>query len=191
MRIFMLSGYAGSGKDTVGKILIELGYKRYAFADALKHFSADLHKFSFDLTQTETGKQQLVYSPHANKTASVRTFLIEDSAKAKVDYNDPAYWARITAQNIKDEAPLKVVITDWRYTAEIEHIMKTFPQAQIITFRIVRPGITPLADPSEHELDNAVVDLVINNNCPLSVLQDNILQAHTAFTSPQQSTKAP
>ena len=190
MRIFMLSGYAGSGKDTVGKILIELGYKRYAFADALKHFSADLHKYSFDLTQTEQGKQQLVYSQHADKTASVRTFLIEDSAKAKVDYNDPAYWGRITAQNIKDDNAEKVVITDWRYTAEIEHIIKTFPQAQIITFRVVRPGIIPLADPSEHELDSATVDLVINNCHPLSTLKTQIIEAHTAFTTPQQSTKA-
>lgn len=181
MRIFMLSGYAGSGKDTVGKLFVDLGFTRYAFADALKEYSANLHDFPFSMTLTNEGKNTLVYSKVLERTATVRELLIYDAAKVKGTYGD-LYWARIVADKIKDEGCNYVVITDWRYLNELEHLNNTFPTADIVTFRIVRPGIQILDDPSEHELDKCSVDLVITNAFSLSMLTEQITSAYEAFT---------
>jgi hypothetical protein len=158
MHIVMLSGYAGSGKDTAGKILIARGFKRYAFADAVKVYSANLHGYPLSLTHTQEGKCQKV----GDKT--VRQLLIEDSANAKEEHGDPAYWAKKTAASILSDKTEYVVITDWRYRAELDHFRSAFPDAILQTIRLERDSIQILADPSEHDLDGQQMDITIDNS---------------------------
>ena len=123
MNLILITGYAGSGKDTVGALLQEKDYKRYAFADILKHTSAEKHNYDFELTQTQAGKSTLVQSTYNQRVATVRDFLISDSLEAK--QNDPAYYAKILYNAIQADLSEKIVITDWRFIAEYTHFKTT------------------------------------------------------------------
>jgi len=179
-QFFFITGYAGSGKDEVGKILQTHGYKRYGFADMVKIHTADKHKFSVELTQTQTGKNTLVLSPTCNTTQTVRQFLIDESQFLKTAFNDPAVWAKILEKLIKEQnspdQPLKIVITDWRYPDELSHFQQTFPLVTIKTVRVVRNSVTPLPDLSEHSIDHIVCDYTINNDTTLEDLKQQVMQ---------------
>jgi dephospho-CoA kinase len=164
MKIIFLSGYAGSGKDEAAAIFQTQGFKRYAFADEVKLYSSKVHGFDYTLTQSQAGKATIVESTSTNASKSVRQFLIDDSAQKKAENNDPAFWARLLAQQITKTNAENVVISDWRYTAEIDHFKTTFPTAKIVTIVIQRQCIKPINDPSEHELDFYVFDHGIPNN---------------------------
>lgn len=179
-QFFFITGYAGSGKDEVGKILQEQGYKRYGFADMVKIHTADKHKFPLELTQSQTGKNTLVISPQSNTTQTVRQFLIDESQFLKNGFNDQAVWAKILERLIKEQnspdIPLKIVITDWRYPEELSHFQETFPDVPIKTVRIVRTNIIPLNDLSEHSIDHIVCDYTINNDTTLEDLKQQVMQ---------------
>jgi len=174
-RIILITGYAGSGKDAAGKVLIEQGYVRYAFADSVKRFSSKRHNFSFNLTQTQEGKASTVISAYNNTVATVREFLISDSAEMKQTHNDPAFWAKLLAKKIKEDQLQKVVVTDWRYTAEFRNFKEEF-NSKITTVRIYRNSVKPLDDPSEHELDAVACDHIIQNNGTMTELKERVLQ---------------
>jgi dephospho-CoA kinase len=164
MKIIFLSGYAGSGKDEAAAIFQTQGFKRYAFADEVKLYSSNAHGFDYSLTQTQPGKSTVVKSTSTHATKSVRQFLIDDSAQKKAENSDPAFWARLLAQQIIKDNTTDIVISDWRYTAEIDHFKVTFPEAKIVTVVIQRQCVKPINDPSEHELDFYVFDHGITNN---------------------------
>jgi len=106
----------------------------------------------------------------------VRQHLIDDSAELKATHNDPAYWIRDLAETLKTEQPQKVVITDWRYPAELSHLQAVFPMAQITTVRISRTCITPSNDPSEHEIDAIPTDYTVKNDTSPEDLAAALLQ---------------
>lgn len=170
MKIILICGYAGSGKDAAGAVLQDKGYKRYAYADMLKIQTAHKYGFPFELTQMQEGKATIV----AAENKSVRQLLIIEAALMKELYNDPAYWARLLADAIRSSSSSKVVITDWRYNAELTNFQEEFPHAQITTIRINRPSVIPSADPSEHELDNYQCNYTIQNEGTLEQLVDTI-----------------
>jgi len=176
MLIYLISGYAGSGKDAAGRVFERLGFRRYGFADALKIESAKNHGYDYALTQTVQGKATLVRSTKTHRTAPVRTFLIEDSAKAKQTHADEGYWAKLVADQIEKETPKFVVITDWRYNSEYSTLRARFPQAKLVRIRVVRPSVQPSPDPSEHNLDSSPVDFTIHNNSTLSILSEQCYQ---------------
>lgn len=169
MKIILLAGYAGSGKDTAGLVFQKVGYKRYAVADMVKHYSAKRHGFSFDLTQTQEGKMVL----HNNKT--VRQYLIDDAAEKKAENNDPAYWIKLMAELIVTDGISDIVVTDWRYHAELTHLKEAFPNAKFTTIRVVRDSVVPLDDISEHELDSVCTDYVVKNNDSFDYLNESLL----------------
>jgi hypothetical protein len=173
--LVLITGYAGSGKDEVGKILQNKGYKRYAFADLVKIHTADKHGFVIDLTKTQEGKNTIVKSKYDQREATVRQFLIDESALMKEVYNEPAFWAILLEKQIKDEPPHNIVITDWRYIAELNHMVKEFTDCKITKIRIQRNSVKPLEDPSEHNIDNVTCDYTIENNSSLDDLKNLVL----------------
>lgn len=174
MRIILLAGYAGSGKDTVGSLFVKRGFSQFAFAHEVKVHSSQLHGFPFELTQTQEGKDTLVKSRYDLRFASVRTFLIDDSAHMKIVHNNPAYWATKVAEAILKADCEAVVITDWRFKAEYEHLKQAFPGANIMRIRVYRPSVTPLESFSEHELDEEPFMCTIHNTGTIEELDDQV-----------------
>ena len=172
MKIVLLAGYAGSGKDTVGALFTKAGYKRVAFADRVKTHSAEIHGFPFELTQTQEGKSTVVKSKSSKLEAPVRWFLIDESRRMKEVSNDPAYWARAVSTDIRT-LNQNIVITDWRYKAEYNLIKEQFPNATIMRVRVLR-NVVVSDDPSEHEIDHEHYDCVLRNYGTLDDLRAEI-----------------
>jgi len=170
MIVYLISGYAGSGKDTAGAVFERVGFRRYAFADILKHRSSHDHGYALALTLTEVGKATIVKSTKTHRTTAVRSLLIEDSAQAKQIHADDGYWAKLVADQIERETPKFVVITDWRYNSEYNTIRASFPEAKLTRIRVKRESVKPSQDPSEHELDDTPVDFTIHNNSTIDAL---------------------
>jgi hypothetical protein len=171
MFIILISGYSGSGKDTLADLFLPMGFKKYAMADSLKTFTAERHGFSFALTQSQEGKATIIKSTLTHKEVTVRQLLIDDSLEMKLSSQDPAFWARILAQKLREERPEYVVISDWRYKEELNHLKTIFPDAEMKKIRVIRDNVSPSKDPSEHDLDNFSFNYVVKNNSTLDILK--------------------
>jgi hypothetical protein len=171
MFIILISGYSGSGKDTLADLFLPMGFKKYAMADSLKSFTSDRHGFPFNLTQSQEGKATLVKSTLTHKEVTVRQLLIDDSLEMKLTSQDPAFWARILAKKLREELPEYVIISDWRYKEELNHLKTIFPDAEMKKIRVIRDNVCPSKDPSEHDLDNFSFNYVVRNNGSLDVLK--------------------
>jgi len=85
---------------------------------------------------------------------SVRELLIRDSFEAKKQ--DINIFARIVFEKILNEfvkGTKIIVISDWRFPHEYHFITGAPAGIDPITVRITRPGLDPLTDDSEHQLD--------------------------------------
>jgi len=175
MRIVWLSGWAGAGKDTIAAILCKkYDYQRIAFADSLKDIVAKKYNFQRSLCDTPEGKASIVES--VGKT--VRELLIRDSAEAKKENIN--IFAEDALEKILESKQKAFVISDWRFPHEIAFIMSQLLEADHIQIRITRPDLLPLADPSEHALDNWNFDTQIIN-IKLSNLEKDVLNFLTSF----------
>ena len=151
-RIIWLSGWASSGKDTAAEAIVGLGGVRFAFADSLKDLVAEKYEFPRHWCDTVDGKATVL----AENGKSVRDLLIYESREAKKENIN--VFARTVLEKIVvaiDYSKL-IVISDWRFPHEYDFITKNMSDTEHITIRIVRNGVVPLADSSEHELDTWV-----------------------------------
>ena len=157
--IILLSGWAGSGKDAAALLLEEMNFIRLAFADMLKVEVAAATGIPLDTFHDHRLKD----IPIAGKTP--RQLLIEHAAAARA--SDPDLYTRLVINRIN---PIhNYVISDWRYPREEELLTAAFGQ-NVLRVRINR-SVTPMDDPTEHALDDATVDRVIQNDGSISDLR--------------------
>jgi hypothetical protein len=167
MKVYLLSGWSGSGKDTLGRILIErYNFQRFAFADVLKEMVAAEFGFPVEWAHTETGKQTVISD--AGKT--VRQLLIQRGQEIRNEKGDLGYFARGVATKIQNlmysNNPAEgVVITDWRLPVEYETLCQCL-QYPIVKVRVQRwgQGTSPVGDSeTEHQLDTWTFDCIVHN----------------------------
>jgi len=166
--IIMLSGWAGSGKDTVAKYMDS--FQRLAFADKLK-----------EDVSAETGIPIEVFHTRAKdipqNSITPRSLLLKHALEAKE--KDPYIYVRHVAK-VSSKYD-KIVITDWRYKEEYAFLAEN-TAARIIRIRITR-NLLPSNDPSEHELNDQLFDYHIDNTGTLETLREQIDKIlHTIFT---------
>jgi hypothetical protein len=176
MHIWLLSGYAGSGKDTVAAMMLEMGAHRNGFADAVKDEVAAMYELSRESLDTQEGKTRvLALADGTRKT--VRDLLIAHAETTKAT-EGPAVWAnRIQAPNTDHW-----ILSDWRFLAEYESMKARFPEAQIHTVRIHRPSVTTLTTYTEHELDTFAFDYTIENSASLLYLRSQVLALYAQMS---------
>jgi len=164
--IFLLTGYAGSGKTTAGDLLMDLlrpyGAKKAAFADQVKLESAKHYGFPITLAFTQEGKRSIVHTSAGPKT--IRDCLIEYSLEMKIRHGEDVWARRVVDRIFRESVDVPWVLHDWRYLEEAQTIKRNLDPARLVTVRIVRPGIKPLETPSEHELDGIRTEHTIVNN---------------------------
>ncbi len=174
--IILLGGKAGSGKDVVADYLCAFhGYKKLAFADALKEFVSIKYSIDKKLMYSQEGKQTFVL--FRGKLVTVRNLLIA-VATNKRKFNEDL-WVNIVIGKIENEISkkrkLKIVISDFRFENEYTKIYQKFEdQNDIHTILIKRDGINVIDDPSETSLDVFQFDQVILNNSSKTALYNNI-----------------
>lgn len=165
--IILLRGYSGSGKDTVGKILINKhGFRRFAFADGLKQMIAHEYGCSLATLHSQEGKQEIC--EETNETW--RQVMLRVALEAKEA--DPDVFARMCATEIRMAGiPSRVVITDWRFPNECDVLKRAFPAAHFIRAEVVRYDQSPVDDESEYALADEWADYVIENRRDMVALE--------------------
>ena len=161
-KIVLISGYIGSGKDTLADFLVaDGGYKKFSFADSLKDMVSKKYSFDKKLCYTQTGKKSPYELPGGN-IVTIRDLLILEGATARIS-NKNAF-SNIVVDKILTETDKnsKIVIPDFRYPGEFERIRDTF--SNTVSARISRGSVTRMDIESEISLDSFKFDHIINNN---------------------------
>lgn len=167
MLILLLSGYAGSGKDAAALLLMEeMGFVRYAFADALKDLVAAESGLPVETFHDRRLKDKVI----ANGKTPRDLLLATARALRRKDLD---VFARGIAKHIKEDPHSKrIVISDWRYEREYEFFRSVFPDAVIRRIRIHRDTVTAVDEETEHDLDTYQMDMRITNDGSISDLRD-------------------
>jgi hypothetical protein len=160
MLIVMISGWAGSGKDTAAAVLVALGFARFGFADELKDHVASTYGVPRGQMDTQEGKKQ-EWIPGE----TVRQLLIRvGEAERAIDQD---VWVKRVAR--KAACLDRIVISDWRLPEEHASMCRHFPGARVLRIRIQRWARPALADRTETALDAEKHDYVVENNGDLSL----------------------
>lgn len=175
MTLIGLTGYAGSGKDTVAEILVrEHGFKRYAFADKLRELAYALNPH---VQETEelygSDLQTLVdlYGWDWTKRAypAVREMLQRVGVWHRENVS-PDFWVNLVHDQISaDWHHENVVITDVRFENESDYVRRNCGHV----IRVMRPGVGPVND-HESERLAFVPDFQVLNDTDKQTLGDRV-----------------
>lgn len=171
----MLSGYAGSGKDVAAHILVtQHGFMRVAFADALKLDAAKRSGLPLSVFHSAAKNDPLQAPCPAFPLAQTpRDILLQLALQMRAE-NPDIYADSLICQIAESTKEHRFAVSDWRYRREATRIQEMMPDAQLVRVRIQRPGIVASCDPSEHDLDNEPMDIIIENNGDLINLQSQL-----------------
>lgn len=173
--VVLLSGWAGSGKDAAAAIMVEeMGFRRFAFADALKQDVAEKSGIPLNTFHTAAKDQPLEILCKTYPTARTPRDLLLECARVERE-RDPDIYSGKVIEEIRASGVQKAVISDWRYRREHAHIYRELYETMpILTVRITRPGIHPRSDPSEHDLSTMTFDIEIINDGTLVDLRHSL-----------------
>lgn len=163
MSIILLRGFSHSGKDFIGSILCaKYNYQRYAFADSLKKMIALSTNCPLDTLHSQQGKLEICKNDPQKRT--YRQILIDEALRLRTMNSD--IFVDYCCREIKQYESTDVVITDWRYSNELEFIKMQFPHYKIVPVHIVRTdqARSPVDDISEYQLIDRTTDYVLYNN---------------------------
>lgn len=156
-RLIGLSGFAGSGKDTLAQMLVEdHGFKRFAFADALKSM---LYSVNPKLGDGFTLKQTVdaLGWDDAKQFPEVRQ-LLQRLGTAVCDVQ-PLFWVDVTMVQV-DAWSGPAVVTDVRLVQE----PAAFAARNGMLVQVARDGVGPVnSHKSEHEWARFDFDRIVHN----------------------------
>ena len=162
-KVVLLNGKAGSGKNTVAKMLRKYSKEECVIienASEVKHLANTY--FHWDGVKNSKGRQLLV-----------------NITEAGYSYN-PYFWDKKTYERALIEANNKVlIIPDWRYASTyLYHQNKGYP---VVTVQVKRPGLpTDILGfgskvlKTEHSLDDFYFHYYIDNVGTLQMLEDEV-----------------
>jgi len=163
--VILLSGWAGSGKDSAAELLVEeMAFVRVAFADMLKEEVSKAYRLPLSVFHNAFKDSHIEVLG-----ATPRQLLIQHAADRK--RKDPHVYSRAVVARI---AGGRWVISDWRYRHEYAFLKEHLPNVHIVRGRILRSSVCPGDDPSEHDLDDEPMDFTITNDGCISDLRDAI-----------------
>jgi hypothetical protein len=170
-----ITGYAQSGKDTVGQYFVdEWGFREYKFAGPLKAAMYTLNPIVGinKVDSTWIRYQDLfigVGIERAKKVSEVRRLLQTMGTEVGRKMFGEDFWVRQTFEKIEqdmlEEGFEDVVITDLRFQNEAK--------ACDLVFRVHRPGVGPVNDHASEDL-NFKVDAVIQNRGTIEELYQQL-----------------
>lgn len=171
MRLIGLSGFAQAGKDTAAGVLLERGWTRVAFADAIRDFALALDPIVPDVDPEDPSG--CVYSHArlseyvdalgwdlAKQAPEVRRTLQRLGCEAGHGVLGDRVWIDAAMAKVS-AAGADVVVTDVRFVNEAEAIWR----AGGVMLRVERPGTVSVnAHASEHALEGFLFDEVLVND---------------------------
>lgn len=161
MKFVFLSGFSGSGKDTVADILVkDFNYVKYAFAQPIKESVST----ALSIPTAWCSDQEKKATFKTAKGLTLREHIIQVAERERA--RDPEVWAKKIVQQIKYSINKDyIVFSDWRNLHELFCIQKAFPDADIICVRIKRQAqyISPVPDMTEYSLLGFPFQYLIEN----------------------------
>jgi hypothetical protein len=186
--LICLSGWKGSGKDEIARILVEeFGYKRLAMADRLKDEVARMYRLPRqhldDRVLKETPLTQYPVRGTDGFSAEIHRLLrdelasghwtpralciLEGSTRRAVD---PSAWVRALLAEIEASPEARFVVADMRYRSEAA-LMAAAAVGRVELWRVERLDAITTTDPSERDLDSyGGFDLRVQNRGTLTDL---------------------
>lgn len=155
--VFIITGYARAGKDTLGSAIKDLHTEqnchRHAFADMLK----DAANASFQVAEL-TG----VDLHRESDKVRHRDLLVTMGKAMRSVYQD------VFAEHLADTAVHRiltgnsVVITDWRYANEYHCVFNSVAPAKVISIKIGCQGIGPANEEEDKQMQ------ILEAECPIA-----------------------
>lgn len=175
-------GYAQSGKDTAASRLTErYGFRRVAFADALKRIALDMDPIvqvlpSLSPNLATVRLSDVVYPlgwEHAKRVPEVRRMLQELGVAVRAHLG-PDTWVNEVMRQLHRESR-GVVITDVRFPNEAAAIREIGG----VLVRVIRPGVGPVNQHrSETELDGLEPNWTLENDAGIPELLSRVDQLY-------------
>ena len=158
--IISFSGFQGSGKDTLANHLVKKhGFKRLAFADAMKDICAKKYDVPRHLFDDPSLKDKII--PKHNLTPREMCLQVGPEERAK----NPLIFINTVINQIKDTD--KIIITDARKLEEIKELRRKFGQ-RYFAFYIRRFTKSVSDHPIEYEIQSRNCDIVLYNSRDLA-----------------------
>lgn len=162
-QIIALCGFAGSGKDTAAGGLVEAGWTRVAFADAVRD---SLLAVNPKLGDGDCGPDWMLrdavkdfgWDECKGSMAAVRELLQRMGTEAGRKIHGDDCWIRIAKRKI-DAAPGNVVITDCRFKNEADAVRSWGGKV----IRIDRPGVGPVNGHASEKLEFEPDQVILND----------------------------
>jgi deoxynucleotide monophosphate kinase-like protein len=176
--IIGLTGYAGSGKDTVGLEFQSRAWARVSFAEPLKKLAIKINPVvEWDRDGTFYRLADVVESKgweYAKfRVYDTRRFLQALGQGAREIFG-PRFWVDLAADELQKwtEQAIDVVVTDVRYPNEAETI-RSFEDGFIVY--VHRPGVLPVNDhPSDRKLPEELIDSYFYNGGTIEEIPDQV-----------------
>ncbi|MED4841562.1 hypothetical protein P9695_14915 [Weizmannia sp. CD-2023] len=158
-----------SGKDTIGKILIEeYGFKRYAFGDGIVEICKQLFPHMF----TGTKPRKLLQEFGQEQVARHRTVWIDYMfAKMQTDGIDPQK-DNIVITDLRQPHEYKALVDCGFYVVRVNASLETRIERMLKNGELVSPEI--LEHNTEKHIRNYKVDYEIDNNGTPEQLYENV-----------------
>lgn len=152
-KLIGVAGRAHSGKDAFAAACVKHGYKRIAFADALKVATAHIaneesHLFFDDISKEEFSKA----------LGMTRREALQKVGKAVRDSVGPETWVNRALNEWEASGYPATVISDVRYPNEAEAIRRHGG----FVIRLVRPGAGLEGEAAGHESEAGIPDNLID-----------------------------
>lgn len=166
MKLILLCGWSGSGKDATASVLVKnYGYKRFAFADQLKDIASEIYGFPRDMADTQAGKLNLWPCGFEKKT--IRDLLIHVGKVERERFGYDIYVNGVIEQLKKLPENSKIVISDLRYPVELAQIKHFARQNEyrLEIWKIERDGQleSSVKDESEYLMEGFYIHRYIKN----------------------------
>lgn len=166
-----ITGLARSGKDEFSKTFVKHGFKRAAFANALKMTTAYIANEDSGLYFDDVTKEEF-----SEALGMTRRSALQKMGSAVRDTLGVDTWVNRTIRGWIAQGCQPTVITDVRYPNEAQAIRE---QGGVIV-RIVRPGSGLQGEQGQHEsergLPDELVDIEVTNDGTLGELAAEALK---------------
>lgn len=181
--IIGLAGFAQTGKDTVGQILVRShGFKRLAYADAIRKFLLAIDPFVWSDLQMGGVRLSTVVPNHrtdskgwegAKTMPEVRRLLQLTGSEGGREVLGEDVWVNIVTEQIKCMPEQDFVVTDCRFKNECWSISDL--GGKIV--RVLKDGVGP---PNTHSSEMDILtwpyDDYINNNGDMVFLEREVVR---------------
>lgn len=191
-RIICISGWKGSGKDTIANYLeMYYGYTKLSFAAMLKDMVSQTYSIprawfddrefkdralvEYPVISTDAFSEKIHSMLKAELTSGYWTpralCILEGSIKRSVN---SSFWIRRVMDVVRAIPTGKYVISDMRYKSEADTFRMLLDRQEYSLVRVDRFKEINTTDPSERDLDQYPFDAYITNQADLASLYSTI-----------------